>query len=146
MSTETKPQQGAERPAWQRSRWLPVGDLAVFAVFTLIGLGSHGDSYTPYHFLRNFVPLSVSWFLVVLIVDPYDRPGWWRLGVTWLVAMPVAVAVRVWWVGSPNGPKLWTFLGVVLITNGLFLLLWRLIASRLLGRRERREGRGAVSA
>ena len=125
------------RPAWQRSRLLPVGDLVVFAVFTLIGLQSHKDSFTAYHFLRNFIPLTVSWFLVVLILDPYDQPGWWRLAVTWVIAMPVAVAVRTWWVGSPNGPQLWTFLVVVLVTNGVFLVLWRLIASRLLGRRGR---------
>ena len=49
--------------------------------------------------------------------------------------MVAGVAVRTWWVGSPNGRDLWVFLTVALVTNGAFLLVWRLAASRLLVRR-----------
>jgi hypothetical protein len=53
----------------------------------------------------------------------------------WLLAVVAGVAIRTWWVGSPNGRDLWVFLTVALVTNGAFLLVWRLAASRLLPRR-----------
>ena len=127
---------------------LPIGDGAVFAVFTVIGLVSHNDSFTPYHFLRNFIPLTLSWYLIAVILDTYGKPGALRVAANWLLAVVAGVAVRTWWVGSPNGRDLWVFLTVALVTNGAFLLVWRLAASRLMARGAREvegvqpEGRG----
>lgn len=127
---------------------LPIGDGAVFAVFTVIGLMSHNDSFTPYHFLRNFIPLTLSWYLIAVILDTYGKPGVLRVAANWLLAVVAGVAVRTWWVGSPNGRDLWVFLTVALVTNGAFLLVWRLAASRLMARGAREvegvqpEGRG----
>src|SRR6266849_7415033 len=111
---------------------LPIGDGAVFAVFTVIGLMSHNDSFTPYHFLRNFIPLTLSWYLIAVILDTYGKGGALRVAANWLLAVVAGVAVRTWWVGTPNGRDLWVFLTVALVTNGAFLLLWRLAASRLM--------------
>jgi hypothetical protein len=113
---------------------LPIGDGAVFAIFTVIGLMSHNDSFTPYHFLRNFIPLTLSWYLIAVILDTYGKGGALRVGANWLLAVVAGVAVRTWWVGSPNGRDLWVFLTVALVTNGAFLLVWRLAASRLVAR------------
>ena len=113
---------------------VPIGDGAVFAVFTVIGLMSHNDSFTPYHFLRNFIPLTLSWYLIAVILDTYGKGGALRVAANWLLAVVAGVAVRTWWVGSPNGRDLWVFLTVALATNGAFLLVWRLAASRLVGR------------
>lgn len=110
---------------------LAAGDAAVFVVFTVIGLFSHGDSFTPYHLLRNIIPLELSWFLVAVIVETYQHPGWARPAINWLVGVSAAIVVRKWWVGSPDGAKFWTFMAVALVTNGLFLVIWRLAASRL---------------
>ncbi len=127
---------------------LPVGDGAVFAVFTVIGLVSHNDSFTPYHFLRNFIPLTLSWYLIAVILDTYGKGGALRVAANWLLAVVAGVAVRTWWVGSPNGRDLWVFLAVALVTNGAFLLVWRLAATRLVARGAREvegvkpEGRG----
>ena len=127
---------------------LPIGDGAVFAVFTVIGLLSHNDSFTPYHFLRNFIPLTLSWYLIAVILDTYGKGGAVRVAANWLLAVVAGVAVRTWWVGSPNGRDLWVFLTVALITNGAFLAVWRLAASRLVARGAREvegvqpEGRG----
>lgn len=125
-----------------RLRWgvnpiIPIGDGAVFLVFTVVGLLSHNDTFTPYHFLRNFIPLTLSWFLVAIVLDTYgidafSKGGAMRLAVNWLVGVSAGVAIRVWWVGGPNGRKLWVFLAVALLTNGAFLVIWRLIAARLL--------------
>jgi hypothetical protein len=113
---------------------LPIGDGAVFLVFTVVGLMSHNDSFTPYHFLRNFIPLALSWYLVAVILDTYGKGGALRVAANWLLAVVAGVAVRTWWVGSPNGRDLWVFLTVALVTNGVFLLVWRLGASRLVAR------------
>ena len=110
---------------------LAAGDAAIFLIFTVIGLFSHGDTFTPYHLLRNIVPLEVSWFLVAVAVETYQRGGWARLGLNWLIGLSAAVIVRKWWVGSPNGTQFWTFAAVVLLTNGFGLLVWRLVAARL---------------
>ena len=127
---------------------LAIGDGAVFAVFTVIGLMSHNDSFTPYHFLRNFIPLTLSWYLIAVILDTYGKGGALRVAANWLLAVVAGVAVRTWWVGSPNGRDLWVFLTVALVTNGVFLAVWRLAASRLVARGAREvegvqpEGRG----
>jgi len=110
---------------------VPIGDGAVFAVFTVIGLMSHNDSFTPYHFLRNFIPLTLSWYLIAVILDTYGKGGALRVAANWLLAVVAGVAVRTWWVGSPNGRDLWVFLTVALVTNGAFLAAWRLAATRL---------------
>src|SRR2546421_11229283 len=120
---------------------VPIGDGAVFAVFTVIGLMSHNDSFTPYHFLRNFIPLTLSWYLIAVILDTYGKGGALRVAANWLLAVVAGVAVRTWWVGSPNGRDLWVFLTVALVTNGAFLAVWRLAASRLMALGGR-EGRG----
>ena len=128
----------SSRPtAWRRlpdNLVVPIGDGAVFAVFTVIGLMSHNDSFTPYHFLRNFIPLTLSWYLIAVILDTYGKGGALRVAANWLLAVVAGVAVRTWWVGSPNGRDLWVFLTVALVTNGAFLLVWRLAASRLVAR------------
>jgi hypothetical protein len=113
---------------------LPIGDGAVFLVFTVVGLISHKDKFTPYHILVNFIPLTLSWFLVAVILDTYGKGGALRVAANWLLAVVAGVAVRTWWVGSPNGRDLWVFLTVALVTNGAFLLVWRLAAFRLLPR------------
>src|SRR6266851_7456576 len=131
-------------PAGRRLRdnlLLPIGDGAVFLVFTVVGLMSHKDTFTPYHFLRNFIPLTLSWYLIAVILDTYGRGGVIRIAANWLLAVVAGVAIRTWWVGTPNGRDLWVFLTVALVTNGAFLLLWRLAASRLMAGGAR-EGEG----
>jgi len=132
MKTENRPLARRRMP---ENLLLPIGDGAVFLVFTVVGLISHKDKFTPYHILVNFIPLTLSWFLVAVILDTYGKGGPLRVAANWLLAVVAGVAVRTWWVGSPNGRDLWVFLTVALVTNGAFLLVWRLAASRLLPRR-----------
>jgi hypothetical protein len=139
MASETE---HPARPVGRRRGWpvnplLPIGDAAVFAVFTLAGLASHRDAFTPYHFLRNFVPFTVCWFLFAAILDTYGgRAGARRLAANLVLGVLAGVTVRVWWVGGPNGRQLGTFLVVALLTNGVILLAWRLVAGRLLSGRK----------
>lgn len=121
---------------------LAVGDAACFALFTAIGLRSHSVGFSLYHFGRDFVPLTLCWFLVAAIVDTYGRGGWQRVALNWLVGVTAGIIVRKWWVGSPNGTQFLTFLAVALVTNGVFLLIWRFLATKLL----LRPGRDAPAA
>jgi len=132
MKTQNRPSARRRMP---ENLLLPIGDGAVFLVFTVVGLISHKDKFTPYHILVNFIPLTLSWFLIAVILDTYGKGGAVRVAANWLLAVVAGVAVRTWWVGSPNGRDLWVFLTVALVTNGAFLLVWRLAASRLLVRR-----------
>src|SRR6266571_4153295 len=116
MSTATRPRKA--RPDWLADPVLPIGDAAVFAVFTVLGLASHRDSFTGYHFLRNFIPLALSWFLIAVILDTYSKGGVVRVTANWLLGVAAGVAVRTWWVGKPNGRDLWVFLVVALAANG----------------------------
>lgn len=129
MQTEKRALAGRRLPD---NLLLPIGDGAVFLVFTVVGLVSHKDKFTPYHILVNFIPLTLSWFLVAVILDTYGKGGPPRIAANWLIGVAAGIAVRVWWVGSPNGRDLWIFMTVALVTNGAFLAVWRLAASRLL--------------
>jgi hypothetical protein len=113
---------------------LAVGDAAVFALFTAIGIRSHAVGFTLYHFGRDFIPLTLAWFLVAMVVDTYGVGGRVRVGLNWLVGVTAGIIVRKWWVGDPNGSQFWTFLAVALVTNGAFLLVWRFLASKFLNR------------
>lgn len=114
-----------------RTALLAAGDTAVFAVFTTTGLLSHHDGFTVGHFARNFIPLTLCWFLVSFITETYTTGGPVRVGINWLVGVTAGVIVRKWWVGSPDGSQFWTFMAVAIITNGVFLLVWRGIASKI---------------
>lgn len=111
---------------------LAIGDAAVFALFTIIGIINHSVGFTLYHFGRDFVPLTAAWFLVSFIADTYGRGGWIRVAANWLIGVTAGIIVRKWWVGSPDGVQFITFLTVALVTNGVFLLIWRFLAARVL--------------
>src|SRR5260370_36581557 len=123
---------------------LPVGDGEVFAVFTVIGLMSHNDSFTPYHFLRNFIPLTLSWYLIAVILDTYGKGGALRVAANWLLAVVAGVAVRTWWVGSPNGRGPLVFLTVPLGPHRAFPAGWRPAATTF-GAPGGREGVGSTT-
>src|SRR5437764_12716731 len=89
---------------------VPIGDGAVFAVFTVIGLMSHNDSFTPYHFLRNFIPLTLSWYLIAVILDTYGKGVAVRAAANWLLAVVAGEAARTSSGVSPNARDLWVFL------------------------------------
>lgn len=116
----------------RRVTTLAIGDGLVFALFTVIGIINHSVGVSLYHFGRDFVPLTVAWFLVAFIVDTYGRGGWLRVGANWFIGVTAGIIARKWWVGSPNGAQFVSFLLVALATNGVFLLVWRFLAAKVL--------------
>jgi hypothetical protein len=121
----------------QQTALLVLGDCAVFLAFALLGLRNHEEGVTLNGIVRNAVPFGAAWFVVAWLTGLY-RPGWQdrgdlvqKLGTAWLPALALGLAIRSVYVWRWPAPA---FAGVVLITAGLMLLLWRSLAARLLKR------------
>ena len=130
-----------EREPSARSRLLVVADALALLSFVAVGLRSHRIGAIAEVAVRNVVPLAVAWVVVALIVGTYRRRDLATLVVTWVVAVPAALLIRTWWVGSPQGARIAVFVGVGMAFTLLFLLIGRgVVAALSSGRR----GAGAV--
>jgi hypothetical protein len=127
----------ADEVGWFRSAVpVAVADAVALLAFVLVGIRSHHEIGAFDLFLRNAVPVEVMWFSVAAIIGAYRRRGLGTLVPTWIVAVPAGLVVRTLWVGSPNGFRLLTFLGVGSAFTLLFLLAGR-AAAGFAGRRMR---------
>jgi hypothetical protein len=92
----------------------------------VIGVLTHDATLTA--FIRDLLCFLGAWFAVAAAVRLYTRGGRWRLVVTWLVGVSLAVLVRAAIVGRwPDA-----FYGVALGFTALFVVLTRsLLSSRL---------------
>ena len=116
----------SRRPAGKAT--LVVADALALLAFVAVGLRSHHISATAEIAARNALPLAGSWIVVVLAVGTYRRRDLSSLVLTWAIAVPVALLVRTWWVGSPRGDRIVVFLIVGMAFTGLFLWLGRCVA------------------
>ena len=104
---------------------LALADGLSLLMFVGIGLRSHRIGAIAEIAARNAVPLAVMWTLTALVIGAYRRRDLSSLMITWAIAVPVALLVRTWWVGSPQGGRLVVFLVVGLVFTLLFLLIGR---------------------
>jgi hypothetical protein len=109
-------------------------DVLALLTFVVAGMGSHNEGTVPAYFLRNAVPLVVSWLAFAALLGTYRRVGFKTLWRTWLVAVPVALVVRSVWVGSPTGWRFLTFLLIGLAFTALFLVVGRGLTALITGR------------
>lgn len=123
-----------------RARLAVALDLVALFLFVVAGMRNHAAGTQVDIFLRNAVPVSVAWMIVAMVLRTYRPPGVRSLALTWLVAIPVGILVRTWWVGSPSGGRIAVFLGVAMTFTGAFLLLGRLVGVFLDRRLAAREG------
>jgi len=114
-----------------RARAALAADLVALALFIGAGMRSHGAASPVSVFVRNAVPIASCWLLVAVIARTYRPPSLSRLAVTWALAVPMAVAVRVWWTDSWESGLV--FLGVAAAFTMLFLLLGRSAAALIAG-------------
>lgn len=122
--TQPVPPAGAS-PRSPGAASLAVADgLALFA-FVAVGLRSHHIGAIAGIVGRNALPLAVAWIVMALIIGTYRRRDLSSLVLTWAIAVPVALLVRTWWVGSPRGDRVVVFLIVGLAFTGLFLAIGR---------------------
>jgi len=119
---------------------LAVADGVALLAFVAVGLRSHRIGAIAETAARNAVPLAVGWAVVSLVVATYRRRDLASLVITWAIAVPTALLVRTWWVGSPRGAGIAVFLVVGLVFTLLFLSIgraavWALTRSRPVWRR-----------
>ncbi len=108
---------------------LVMGDALVFVIFAIIGMRSHKESLTVPSVLQVAAPFAIGWFLVSPFVGAFRRritnqPGKMslRTALAWLIAWPIGLLLRG--LIDHEIPPV-SFAIVTLITNTIFLQLWR---------------------
>jgi hypothetical protein len=119
---------GQQRGPSPSARWLAWGDAASLVAFTIVGLQFHRMPVSLPAVLQTAVPLLAAWFAVARLLRTYDRPGLWPFLLTWLVAVPVGLALRHVWLGRPFGPGFLHFVAVAGAFTLVFLGVWRIAA------------------
>jgi hypothetical protein len=119
---ETGPARLEQRPTGVA---LALADAVALVTFVAVGLRSHRIGAIAEVAARNAVPLAVTWIVVSVAVGTYRRRDLSSLVITWAIAVPVALLVRTWWVGSPQGGRIVVFVAVGLAFTLLFLVLGR---------------------
>jgi hypothetical protein len=114
--------------------FVPTVDALALVAFVVVGLRSHHEGGGIGVFLRNSVPLVICWFVAAIVLHTYRRPGFKGLALNWAIAVPVALLIRTWIVGSPTRPaRIALFLAVGMAFTALFLIVARAVV-RLLTR------------
>ena len=117
------PPTGAERKPG--SMTFVLVDASALLTFVAVGLRSHRIGAVAEVAARNAIPLAAMWTVTSMVVGTYRRRDLASLAVTWVVAVPVALLARTWWVGSPSGDRIVVFVAVGLAFTALFLLIGR---------------------
>ncbi len=116
---------------------LVLGDAIVFLVFAAVGRRSHGEAAGVNALLQiawTAAPFAAGWFLVAPFVGAYRRlhartprraaqEMAQRTALSWVAAWPVGLLFRGL---IERGVPPFSFMIVTLISNMVFLLLWRL--------------------
>jgi hypothetical protein len=108
---------------------LALGDALVFVIFAIIGMRSHKESLTIPSVLLTAAPFAIGWLLVSPFVGAFrrsitsqPRKMSLRTALAWLIAWPVGLLLRG--LIRHEIPPV-SFAIVTLITNAIFLQLWR---------------------
>ena len=126
----------AERRSTGRTVALVAGDVVSFLVFAAVGRGSHGEASglgAGVEIARTALPFALGWFVVSPFIGAFrrrltDTPLRMlvRTEVAWLAAWPVAMLLRRIFVNDTITVRNFlVFALVVLITNAVFLGVWR---------------------
>jgi len=114
----------------QRIIFLILGDAIVFLVFSFIGILSHKEALDPVKVVTTAAPFMLSWFIVAPFAGAFSRkktvePRAMALStiLAWLPSLVLGLTFRGITVDHAVPPV--SFMVVVLITNTIFLLLWR---------------------
>jgi hypothetical protein len=124
---------------------LVIGDAIVFLIFAAVGRRSHGEAASFSSFLQivgTAAPFALGWFIIAPLVGAYRRrqttgvrkmAQWTAL--SWLAAWPATMLFRGVAVDRAVPP--WTFMLISLISNMLFLEVWRVLFAWLGGLKQR---------
>ena len=132
MATKDHVQAGANPvPASSRTVLLVIGDAIVFLVFAFIGIMSHKEAVDPVKIVTTAAPFALGWFIVAPFVGAFSRkktgaPG--KMALYTILAWLPSLVLGMTFLGiivDHKVPPL-SFITVTLITNTLFLLIWRM--------------------
>jgi hypothetical protein len=114
----------------RRLIFLVIGDCIVFLVFAIIGILNHKKELSPINLANDAIPLVLGWFLVAPLIGAFSRkktaePRKMALYtvLAWLPSLVLGMTFRGIAVDHQVPPT--TFVVVTLITNTVFLLIWR---------------------
>lgn len=128
---------GASKPGNKKESqrlWIVlIGDVLVFLIFSVIGTYSHEGLMGIGQVIWTALPFILSWFLIAPFLGAFRRELMTRpkamalkTMLAWLAAWPLGVALHFvfdWHVISVVSTL--SFALVTLITNAIFLLIWR---------------------
>jgi hypothetical protein len=137
LNTPTAPDHLAERTQAFRVPWrtvaLVAGDAASFLVFAGVGRASHQEASGVRaigEVAETAVPFALGWLLVSPWVGAFRRgltegviPMLRRTELAWVCAWPTACFLR--WAVGPDHKMPFSFALVILLSNAVFLGLWR---------------------
>ena len=109
----------------ERPRLLPVADALGIVVFATVGLLSHDHALSATGYARDALPVLGGWFAAALAFGAYRRPSWRMLLATWIVGVPVGIAIRALVLGRAFDGDQAIFLGIALAFTLLFVLALR---------------------
>jgi len=111
-------------PSWSLAVVL---DVCCFLVFAIAGRHSHGEDEGLRQLVVVAAPFVVAWFVVAFFAGVYRSSSLGRVVLAWLVAWPLALALRA---ATGRGVPV-SFDLVALVVNGALLVGWRFVVSRL---------------
>jgi hypothetical protein len=104
-------------------------DLLAIVVFVGIGVREHAGGEAAVRILRTATPLLTAWILTSWWLRAYRPPGWSRLALTVLLAVPLGVAFRLALVGERTVSDLVTFAAVAMAFIAILATVGRLLAT-----------------
>jgi hypothetical protein len=120
---------------------LAIGDVIVFIVFAAVGMRSHKEPLTLPSVLITAAPFAIGWLLVSPFVGAFRRSVTGQVSkmslrtlLAWLAAWPVGLLLRG--ITRHEVPPV-TFALITLITNAIFLQIWRVPFAWVASRRKR---------
>ena len=137
-TTATQP---TDAPRVGRVAVLVAGDIIAFLLFARAGHAQHHETTALGSIVTTAVPFVVAWLVSAPWLGAFGRLGsaattrprhlLKRTAIAWIVAWPLALLLRAFWMRAGIPPA---FDLIALVANAVLLLGWRGVASWLLWR------------
>ena len=139
--TQTGPARPADAPRVGRVAVLVAGDIIAFLLFARAGHAQHHEATALGTIVVTAAPFVVAWLVSAPWLGAFGRLGsaattqprhlLKRTAIAWIVAWPLALILRAFWMRAGIPP---VFDLIALVANAVLLLGWRGVASWLLWR------------
>jgi Protein of unknown function (DUF3054) len=106
---------------------LALADGAALVLFSVVGLLSHDGAVSAAGLARDALPLLAGWFAAALLFRTYRRRSARSLLLTWIVGVPLGVALRAVVLGRAFEGREAAFLAVALTFTLVFVVALRVV-------------------